>query len=123
MQRITLVIGASLNPLRHSYRTVSYLRSEGYPVAAIGPREGEIDGIQVQTGLPGLKRVHTVSLYLKPERQEPYIDYILSLHPRRIIFNKKTFNKALADKALAEGIAVMEDCTLVMIAKGTYWGD
>jgi hypothetical protein len=45
------------------------------------------------------------------------------MKPQRIIFNKKTFNEKLRDLALAQGIQVMDACTLVMLVKGTYWGD
>lgn len=123
MKPLTLVLGVSLNPKRHSYRTVAALNDEGNAVVAIGPKEGEIDSIPVHTGLPELPKVHTITLYLKPERQEAYIDYILKIKPLRLIFNKKTYNPTLWEAAKARGIRVMEDCTLVMIAKGVFWGD
>jgi predicted CoA-binding protein len=94
-----------------------------FPVVAVGPRQGEVAGIQVLEGFPVLRGIHTISLYLKPEAQHEYVDYILSLRPRRIIFNKKTYNPVLAEKAIAHGIRVTEDCTLVMLAKGMYEGD
>ena len=99
------------------------LRNHSFPVKAIGLRKGEIGDVVVQTGFPELTGVHTVSLYIGPDHQEPYLDYILSLRPKRLIFNKKTYNKSLMEMAMEAGIEVVEDCTLVMIAKGTYWGD
>lgn len=119
----TLVLGASMKPQRHSYRTILALLDNGFPVVAVGPRQGEVAGIQVLEGFPVLRGIHTISLYLKPEAQHEYVDYILSLRPRRIIFNKKTYNPILAEKAIAHGIRVTEDCTLVMLAKGMYEGD
>jgi predicted CoA-binding protein len=116
-------LGVSLNPVRHSFRTVAALDENGFRVCAIGPREGLIGRIPVLTGFPELGKIHTVNLYLSPERQESYIDYLLKLHPTRIIFNKKTFNSILWDKASTLGIRVEEGCSLVLLAKGTYWGD
>lgn len=123
MKEITLVLGVSLNPQRHSYRTVASLAKEGFNVMALGSGDGEISGITVQKGKPKLPGIHTISLYLKPERQDEYLDYILALNPQRIIFNKKTYNPTLWEAAKEKGIRVMEDCTLVMLAKGVYWGD
>lgn len=123
MHPTTLILGVSLNPTRHSYRTVAALVEDGYPVVAIGSRAGQISGVTVHTDWPEKLKVHTVSLYLTPERQEPFIELLLAMKPQRIIFNKKTFNEKLRDLALARGIQVLEDCTLVMLVKGTYWGD
>lgn len=123
MPETTVVIGVSLNPVRHSYRTVAALHDLGHHVIALGSVAGEICGVKVQTGLPEVRKVHTVTMYLKPERQQPYVDYILAMKPARLIFNKKTFNQELWDVARARGIHVMEACTLVMIAKGIYPGD
>jgi hypothetical protein len=43
-------------------------------------------------------------MYLNPLRQKEYYDYILSLHPSRIIFNPGAENDELADLAEKEGI-------------------
>ena len=123
MKSLSLVLGVSLNPVRHSYRTVAALDEQGYAVCAVGNREGLIGRIPILTGFPVLGNIHTVNLYLKPERQDAYIDYLLKLNPTRIIFNKKTFNPKLWDTAARLGIRVEEGCSLVLLAKGTYWGD
>lgn len=123
MKALSLVLGVSLNPVRHSYRAVAALDEQGYAVCAIGNREGLIGRIPILTGFPELGKIHTVNLYLKPERQDAYIDYLLKLNPSRIIFNKKTFNPVLWEKAAKLGIRVEEGCSLVLLVKGTYWGD
>lgn len=123
MKSISLIWGASLNPQRHSYKAIISLLEHGFQVAALGFREGEVAGVKVHTGFPPLKKIHTVNVYLKADEQEAHEDYIIALKPKRIIFNKKTLNPQLVSKARLMGIQVLEDCTLVLLAKGLYEGD
>jgi predicted CoA-binding protein len=64
--------------------------------------------------------VDTVSLYLKPFRQKEYYDYILSLKPRRIIFNPGTENPELKELAEKQGIKIEEACTLVLLSTDQF---
>jgi predicted CoA-binding protein len=64
--------------------------------------------------------VDTVTLYLNPSNQEEYYDYILSLHPRRIIFNPGTENEELVQMAKKKNIQSIEACTLVMLSTNQY---
>lgn len=116
----TLVLGASANPQRYSYLAMHRLNAHGHPVLAIGKREGRVSNIEINTGTPLFKNVDTITLYMNPTNQKPYYDYILSLAPRRIIFNPGTENDELADLAKAKGIKVMEACTLVMLSTNRY---
>jgi hypothetical protein len=52
--------------------------------------------------------------------QAAYIDYVLSLKPKRIIFNPGTENDDFEAKAKEQGIQTMEACTLVMLGTGQY---
>ena len=116
----TLVLGASLKPERYSYRAMRSLAEYGHPVFAIGNRAGETGGIIIHTGKPDLKNIHTVTLYLSAENQEPLCDYILSLKPERIIFNPGAENPVLMKRASLLGIKVLEACTLTMLSIGNY---
>ena len=111
----TLVLGASPNPQRYSNKAVKRLLSYGHEVIAIGKRKSEIEGLTVITGKPMIKGIHTITLYLGPGNQEEYLDYLISLKPRRIIFNPGTYNQELENMAAEHGIEVVEDCTLVML--------
>jgi predicted CoA-binding protein len=64
--------------------------------------------------------VDTVTLYLNPTHQREYYDYILSLKPKRIIFNPGTENDELAGMAEQQHIQTIEACTLVMLSTGQY---
>lgn len=116
----TLVIGASPDSYRQSFKAVKKLLKEHYDVIALGIREGKIMELDIETERRQFKDIHTISMYLAPERQLDFYDYILSLKPKRIIFNPATYNVELAELAKKEGIEVVDDCTLVMLANEEY---
>ena len=119
-QKKTLVLGASQNPARYSYLAINRLRSKQQPVVAIGKKTGKVEDVEIETGQPALKDVDTVTLYLNAQNQKQYYDYILSLHPKRIIFNPGAENSELEALAEANGIKTMEACTLVLLSTGQY---
>jgi len=120
MNKSTLVIGASLNETRYSNTCVKTLVSGSIPVTALGLREGEINTIPVTTGMPELNGIHTVTLYLGPENQKPWYEYIMNLNPKRVIFNPGTENDEFRDLLSSAGIETIEDCTIMMVEYGRY---
>ena len=48
-EKTTLVIGASTNPDRYSYKAIRSLVAHGQAVKAFGLRKGEVDGIVFET--------------------------------------------------------------------------
>ena len=116
----TLVLGASANPSRYSYLALHKLKMHGHPVLAIGKRPGKVNDIDIITEQQPTDDVDTVTLYLNAAHQKPYYDYILSLHPKRIIFNPGAENDELAELAAKNGIKTQEACTLVMLGTGQY---
>lgn len=120
MQKKTVVLGASQNEERYSNMAVKKLVAHNHPVTAIGNKEGIINDIKIIKENPSLNDVDTVTLYLNPENQKPYYDYILSLNPKRIIFNPGTENDELESLAAAKGIKTMEACTLVLLSTNQY---
>ncbi len=116
----TVVLGASDNPSRYSYLAVEKLTRYQHPVVAIGKQEGTIGSTAITTLHPDEKDVDTVTLYLNPQLQKQYYPYILSLHPKRIIFNPGTENEELYDLAKQNGIEPVEACTLVLLGTGQY---
>ncbi|QHS60796.1 CoA-binding protein [Chitinophaga agri] len=116
----TVVLGASPNPDRYSYLAVSRLTAKGHPVVAIGARDAQIGDTPVTKEHPVVSDVDTVTLYMNPARQQEYYDYILQLHPKRIIFNPGAENDELAALASSKGIEPVEACTLVLLSTGQY---
>lgn len=120
MGKKTLVLGASPNASRYSYAAVKRLSESGHDTIALGLRSGKIGEIEIVTGRPEINDLHTVSLYIGPDRQPALYQYLLSLNPRRIIFNPGTENAELARLAREKDIETVYGCTLVMLALGTY---
>ena len=116
----TLVLGASDNPSRYSYLAVNRLRSHGHPVVAIGKKNSMVADVPIEKEKKDWENIDTVTLYLNPDHQQQYYDYILSLKPKRIIFNPGAENDELADLAVKNGINSIEACTLVLLSTNQY---
>ncbi|MDI3526738.1 MAG: uncharacterized protein PWR03_921 [Tenuifilum sp.] len=117
----TLVLGASPKPERYSNLAIRRLRKHGIEVIAIGARKGMVEDVEIQTEPIRVDDIHTITLYLGPQNQLPYYDYILGLKPKRIIFNPGTENPELEKLARQNGIDTVEGCTLVMLSNGVYY--
>ncbi len=113
----TLVLGASPKAERYSYQAVQRLTEYGHEVVPVGIRKNSfIEELPILIGQPHIENVHTITLYLNPQRQEAYYDYLLQLKPKRVIFNPGTEN-ALFIKLLKENeVEVVIGCTLVMLS-------
>ena len=116
----TLVLGASENQARYSNLAVNKLIAKGYRVVALGRRTGSIGPVSIETGRLQHEDIDTITVYLNPENQRSFYSYILSLQPRRIIFNPGTENEELAQLAEQKGIMIQEACTLVLLSTGQY---
>ncbi len=116
----TLVLGASPNPIRFSYKAVKSLQRHNFPVIPAGIKIGEIGGVEIITDRPVFDDIHTITMYIGPARQKEYYKWLLSLRPKRIIFNPGTENREFMEMARENGIEVLEDCTLIMLNAGRY---
>ena len=116
----TLILGASTRKERFSYLAMKSLAERNIAFVAIGAKVGEAFGIPIRTEKAAETDIHTVSLYLNPERQKEYYDYIVSLKPQRIIFNPGTENGELFKIAREHDIEVVLGCTLVMLHNKTF---
>ena len=96
------------------------MRSYHKETIAIGRKEGEVLDVQISKELEKRSDVDTITLYLSPKNQVEYKDYIISLNPRRVIFNPGTENPDWYPALEQENIEVIEACTLVMLSTGQY---
>ena len=87
---------------------------------AIGIKAGRIGNTPIITNMPVIEGVDTVTLYLNPTNQKGYYNYILSLHPKRIIFNPGSENNELYNLAIGNNIQPMNACTLVLLSTAQY---
>lgn len=117
----TVVLGASDNPSRYSYKAIHRLQQHGYEVVPVGIKNSTVGGLPIITDkTQKVDNVDTVTLYVGPQNQPVWYDYIISLNPKRIIFNPGTENRELEQLAEDNGIETMHHCTLVMLASSTY---
>lgn len=119
MQKVTLVIGATPNPERYAYKATVMLAEYGHPVIAYGIKKGEIQGKSIVNELPQ-SGVDTVTLYVGPQNQAPFYEYVLALKPKRVIFNPGTENEQWEAQLKEAGIEPVEACTLVMLRTNQY---
>ncbi len=119
-QKKTLVLGASNNPDRYSYLAMNRLRAHGHPVVAIGRKNAVVAETRISTDKEEHTDVDTVTLYLSADNQKEYYDYIIGMHPKRIIFNPGAENDELYDLAEKNNIKPVEACTLVMLSTDQY---
>jgi len=120
MNKKTVVIGVSSKLDRYSNRAVRLLKMNGHNVIALGFENESIEDIPIETEWKAYDGVDTISLYLNPQRQKEYYTYILSLHPKRIIFNPGTENAELEKLAAEHNVSTLEACTLVLLSSGQY---
>jgi hypothetical protein len=86
----------------------------------LGIKEGIVAGKEINTEKVKFEDIDTVTLYVSPQRQSEYFDYVANLKPRRVIFNPGTENPAFENYLTEKSIEPIEACTLVMLATGQY---
>lgn len=116
----TVVIGASSNPERYSYKATVKLKQYKHKVYPVGIKAGNIEGEEILTDRPTPTDVDTVTMYLSAKNQKEWYDYILGLKPKRIIFNPGAENSELENLAKQQGVECLEACTLVLLSIGQY---
>lgn len=116
----TLVLGASPNPERYSYKAITKLVQHNHPVVAIGLRDGIVAGVTIEKLGEVYTDIDTISLYVGPAHQSVYYDYILNTKPNRVIFNPGTENLELQHLLEQAGIEYEQACTLVLLSIGQF---
>jgi uncharacterized protein len=120
-EKVTLIIGASLNSDRYSNKAFYRLKAANHKVYNIGFREGVLEDLKIyKEHQLDWSTIDTVTLYLGPARQEPYYDYLLKLKPKRVIFNPGTENEELENILKEAGIQTEQACTLVLLSTNQY---
>ncbi len=119
-QKKTLVIGASDNPERYAYKAMKMLQEYNHPIVAVGRKQIEVLGTQIEKDKIHFDGLDTVTLYLNPKNQVEYYDYILSLKPKRVIFNPGTENPEFYKMLEQNGIEYEVACTLVLLRSMQY---
>ena len=122
MSKKTVIIGATTNPNRYAYIAAGRLKQNNHHIVPVGIKKGEVfeEEILDLRSKPVINDVDTVTMYIGPQNQPEWEDYIVGLNPKRIIFNPGTENPTLVEKAQKKGIKTEYACTLVMLGANTY---
>ncbi|MFM7823106.1 MAG: CoA-binding protein [Bacteroidota bacterium] len=116
----TIVLGASPNPERYSFKAIIALRNKGHDVIGVGKRKGSVADIDIEDGSLLHQNIHTITIYMNAANQKAWYDFIFSNNPKRIILNPGAENTELEALANEKGIEVLDACTLVLLATGNY---
>ncbi len=114
------IIGASNKPDRYSYKAMQSLQKNGHEVFLVNPVLKEVEGVAVYPSLSQLSDIDTVTVYVGADRSSPMQDELLSLKPKRVIFNPGAENDALAKTLEENGVEILSACTLVMLATDQF---
>jgi uncharacterized protein len=122
MAKKTVIIGATPDRSRYAYLAAQMLSEYNHEIVPLSIKKGEVFGKKILDlrQKPPIEDVDTVTLYIGTRHQPEWYDYILSLKPKRIIFNPGTENDELEKMAEAKGIEAVEGCTLVMLRSLQY---
>ncbi len=118
----TVIVGATTNTSRYAYMAASMLDEYNHEFVPLGIKKGEVFGKNIMDirEAPSIADVDTITLYIGPQHQPEYYEYLIGLKPRRIIFNPGTENPEFESLLVQHQIEPIEACTLVMLRTGQY---
>lgn len=110
------ILGASNKPKRYSYQAVKLLAEKGHAVFPVHPALADIDGIPVFKRLADIPvPLHTITVYVGPERSSVLAEDLLASGARRVIFNPGAENPDLEQRLRFINVEVLDACTLVLL--------
>ena len=116
----TLVIGASINPERYSYKAIHLLVKHKIEVIPLGIKPGLVANLSIVSRFIVQNNIHTITLYLEASKQYLYYNFILKINPKRVLFNPGTENPELAKLLNEKDIPWENACTLVLLSSNQY---
>lgn len=120
-QQRVVILGASHNPERYSYKAMKLLQQHGHETVLVNRGVSEIEGQPVLADIGDVSGpVDTLTLYVKEEVTNLVQDKILALKPGRVIFNPSTKNTRLMMALDDADIPWVDGCTMVMLKSGQF---
>jgi len=122
MSKKTVIVGSTPRPYRYAHQAATMLDERNIPFIPLGIQAGQVLGRDILNvhDKPQIEEVDTLTMYINPDRQKDWYEYLLSLNPRRIIFNPGSENYEFKQVAESRGIECLEACTLVMLSVGNF---
>lgn len=111
------VLGASHKEDRYANKVLHRLAEKGHEAIGVNPALPAIPGFEVVKTLEDLPEdVHTLTVYVGPERSSALASSILERGFERVVFNPGAENPELEKALQAKGVEVLEACSLVMLS-------
>ncbi|MBC7467195.1 MAG: CoA-binding protein [Bdellovibrio sp.] len=121
MQQNVVILGASDNPDRYSYKAFKSLMNHGHKSFLVSPTIKNLEGTPVVSDLSDIKiNVDTLTMYVNSKISSGLKNKILELKPKRVIFNPGSENLELETALKKAGIEVLQACTLVLLATDQF---
>ena len=115
-----VIIGASDNPERYSYKAAKALLDKGFEIVLVGLKKKTVFNHEILIALPDNPAENVVTLYVGPQNQEPYFNALLAASPQKVIFNPGTENEKLQSLLDQNNIPWEEACTLVKLSLNQF---
>jgi predicted CoA-binding protein len=115
-----LVLGASTNPSRYSNKAAKMLKQYQHKPILVGRSDGTIADEPIHDDIPDDVHIDTVTMYLREEIGNQYIDEIIALKPDRVIFNPGAESTEAYQQFAKHKIECIEACTLVMLRTNQF---
>lgn len=121
MSEKVAILGASDKPERYAHKALTKLKKHNHQVFLVSRNLTEIEGQKVYAQLTEIpEKIDTLSMYVNPKISSELTQDILTLNPKRVIFNPGTENPALEKTLTEKGIKCIENCTLIMLNSNQF---
>ena len=115
-----LVLGASTTPSRYSHKAAKMLKQYDHKPILVGRSTGTIADEPIHHDIPEDVQIDTVTMYLREEIGNQYIDEIIALKPDRVIFNPGSESTKACQQFAKHDIECVEACTLVLLRTNQF---
>lgn len=113
--RKVLILGATTNQDRYAYKAAEKLIDNNFNIIPVGIKKGSIFENTIKNDKTIVDNIHTITLYIGPDNQKEWYNYIIDTKPKRVIFNPGTENSELQTLLVDNRINYEEACTLVLL--------
>ena len=108
------VVGLSSNPEKASHRVAAYLKSSGYKVIPVNPKEKEVLGEKAYSDLSSIpEKVDVVDIFRRSEDVLPTVEEAIRIGAGGVWMQLGVVNQEAADKAEEAGLAVVMDACMM----------
>lgn len=115
------ILGASSKKSRYSYKALEMLKEYKHKVFPVSLKDNEILGVKCFKNLSEINdEIDTLTIYVNPDILAEYKNDIISLNPKRVIFNPGTESEEIAKLLNENSIKTINACTLVLLQTNNF---